>query len=470
MGLKMRATKSILVLIFTVLCALSSPAASQSIGEALEKLESSRDSSCRASSSSISQLIASIETSAKSGNGIAEIAKGLNAVALEHFWVSDNQLESLRALTNISVTLPNLGPLIAEAQSSARGELKSLVFRNLDDPLNMLKVLEELAQTNKNLGKSNPYYVAEINLTLAEFLSDYAFSEISQEGWPLPLNEKSNSEIKSLVLKAAELYGRLADFYSEEHAKGGILSRDVGLDFLFQAALLKYVAGNLSWKTDLVDLASNFQDRDIYASFRPVPHIFVYGFLLPPRFVEQSNSVDDTSVPGCKRNSSREVGVNNVLIGKLIKRFYNPTQLVVHACSVLNTENGFPSLLALSSALARFKSQDYRVVLGHFEGEEIRFSRFSKSELMEVAASELAKLPEPEISAGYLEADKDCLSDVNLDLIAPPSFSLSDQLVGPQEGYIYFGEQLNYSDAKKLLNQLKGVKHLKDAYLLRPKI
>ncbi len=454
-------------------------AQSQSIIDAIEKLDESRDASCKASSSSLSSLIRLLEASANSNGNVSDIAEGIRALAVEDFWVSEDQRESLRALTSIGATIPAVGPILAEAQASAMGELKSIVFQHLHDPIQMIESLDSLAEVNASLERSNPYYVAEIKLTLAEYLSDYSFRSIDASGWPLPLSSEERGSTTSvedpaslaqeLLARSIVLYEDLAEFYSREYRSAKIFSRDIGMDFRYQAALLKYVVGDPSWGISLASLAIDASDADLFGSFQPAPHVFVYGFLLPPRIAELEVS-SDGSVADCGPNNSPSVGVNNVSVGPAVKRFYNPVQLSVYTCTILRNTREFPSLLSLSSALSRFNNADYRIVLGHFEGQKVRFSRSSRDQLKSDALELVSKIASVELSEGYYEVDRECVPDNVSELVGPPELSLGEQVVGENDGYLYFGNRLNYVDATRLLEALSEFRLLRESYLIRPRI
>ncbi|UWQ35366.1 hypothetical protein K3555_22845 (plasmid) [Leisingera sp. M527] len=478
----MHAAKCFVAVSAVVAIALSVSAAhAQSIPNVLKKLEESRDSSCRASKSSIADLVYRIEQTAISGGNVGEIANALSVLAREDFWESSDQSESLRSLTNAGSKYPALGPRFAEVQSAARGELKSIVFRNLDDPERMIDELDALASINLNIDKGNPHYVAEINLTLAEYLADHAFRLISEWAWSVPLNttlELEGKELEAyqlthkLLREAVNRYQKLAEFYSVEFSEGSIFTRDLGPDFRYQKILLQYLLNDKIWAAELNDLAATASSSNLYASFDSVPHIFVYGFLLPPRAVqvESRTNANTDGNSSCLPSQGGSIGVNNVNVGPVVKRFYNPVQLAAYTCTVLNEQASYPSLLALSSKLSRFSNYDYRIVLGHFEGDRVRFSRLTRGELIEGAREVLGGLSDFETSIGVVSPIQECVPEGAEELVAPAALVLSEQETGPDEGYIYLGSQMTYTQAKRLLDLLTNSKIFRDAYLIRPRI
>lgn len=467
-----RVTNSACFLLLLMLSAFPSRAISQSISDTINELNETRDAKCHLNERLVTRLVRQIQSGASNGEKTSELAQGLSFLARETFWRSENTPVSLEALIATGKVAPELQPAIAEAAATANGELKYILFSNLSDPDQAVKKLELLIDTNENaLETPNRFYVAQIKLTLAEYLSDKAFQASKDQDMaiPIPSGSDGHAKIHGYLRKSIELFSELAEFYTSEHESGNLYSRDIGKDFRYQVALLKFVTSDNTWKDELRSIVNDSLLSDMYGSGEPIDHVYIHRFLVTP-YTPQEN-VASTEEP-------RDCSTSEALIGERvstkestsINRFFNPVQLALYTCHILESVDKFESATLLSASLSRFRNSDYRVVLGHFRGQEVRFSFLNKTELIAIGNSVIQEASKDFMFSERPDLESPCGLDAEVALMTPNANTIKEQSTGTDRGYIYAGENLNFVEATRLREAIARNPDLSEAYIIRPEI
>ncbi|MBN9675069.1 hypothetical protein [Salipiger bermudensis] len=449
----------------------------ESLTEIIGRIESSRSDLCSADPKLVHVLIKGMEARVRAGDDLSEISEGLAFLADEREWRSENIQKSLESLIAIGKMRPELKPTIADAQATARGELFHILSRDSSDIEKIEVDLENLAKVNASLASANEYYVAKIKLSLAETLTDFGVAEIlkTEQIVPLKVNPPqtgsqagANESIRAIDLlnRSIELYGELSTFYRRKFLEGEFFSRDIGMDLRYQMSLLRYISGDSDWVGDLKYLAKINSWNDMFNSFAPVGHVSVQYFISPALLPSPPGDIRDLGAGGCALSSQNATGRPDYVK----RQFFNPIQLASYTCAELSSNSPFEDLTAIPALLSRFKNSDYRVVLGHFRGENVRFSYLSRAKIAELGDEVIRSIDISDILGERAEIPDYCESQ--LGSVSPRSTisAAREQVTGDKEGYIYIGEALNYIEARRLLDEVVKTPGLEEAYLIRPKI
>ncbi len=457
--------------------AISSEAEAQSISTAIQQVDKSRDATCRASQQSITDLVFALERAADANAPLTEIADGIEVLSREQFWKSTDQRRSLEALAKLGGVKAELQPALAEAVAAAHGEVRHILFSQRENAPDVVSALEKLISINESLNTPNRFYVAQIKLTIASFLSELAYSDLDAFGASVPLQP---TQVRAIDITADGLFGvrsklnlsidylaELSNFFEKEFASG-VYSRNIALDFRYQIVLMKYIVGDVQWELDLETLASYSSVDEQFTSLKAVDHIYVHNFLVTPLISETANQ-PRAEAPACKPERQSATFEPNERKNSQVRRFFNPIQLSLFTCRVLSAPEGHKSLFDLSAQLLRFKNSDYRVVLGHFRGEDIRFSFLSKGELLETAKSAVESINATSILVNGDQTGT-CTLDIDGSAIVPDPSYLGVQETSKNSGYIFVGNWLNFTEARRLRDLIREFGELEEAYLIRPQI
>ena len=158
-----------------------------------------------------------------------------------------------------------------------------------------------------------------------------------------------------------------------------------------------------------------------------------------------------------------------------VNRFFNAPLLAHHTCTTLESWQGGDAP-ALARALAQHVNADYRIVLGHYRGSEVRFSYLSRQELMAEAermAGDPALVTRYEPRPAPVET-RACPWPESAAAQFAPALVAGEQPTGPDEGYIYVGNGLTWDQGNLLLEQITRNRSRSSefggAYLIRPVI
>lgn len=468
--------RSIFLVAF-VMISISSGVEAQSISSAIQQVDKSRDASCRASQQSLADLVFALERAADANAPLTEIADGIEVLSREEFWKSTDQRRSLEALAKLGGVKPELQPALAEAIAAAHGEVRHILFSKRENAPDVVSALEKLISINESLNTPNRFYVAQIKLTIASYLSELAYSNLNASDASVPL---TSTQVRSIDVSLDGLAGvrsklnlsidyltELSNFFEKEFVSG-VYSRNTGLDFRYQIVLMKYIVGDDQWALDLETLANYSSLDEQFTSLKAVDHVYVHNFLVTPLISETAIASTDES-SGCKPEHQSAPLVPNERKNSQVRRFFNPIQLSLFTCGVLSAPGGHKSLFDLSAQLLRFKNSDYRVVLGHFRGDEVRFSYLSKDELFETAKSAIESIDATSVLA-RVDQTGSCTLDIDGSAISPDPSFLGVQETSKSSGYIFVGNYLNFTEARRLRDLVREFGDLEEAYLIRPQI
>ncbi len=451
------------VIFLAVLLATASSTSAQTIPDLLQQMEAYRYKTCTLKPESVDALLDQMGT-AKSLN---EKFDGLQYLTDHIGWRAKDHSTAPQRLNQIAKGSGTLALMAAQALASADGELHSATrtFHNNRDGFESY-----LAQLIKNNQDSNPFYLAYIKVTLAETLQDWVFQDLADVALPY----SSDAAAKSRLSKSVSLYEELAAFYAQQQKVSQLFARDVSLDFSYQIALLRFAIGDASWRQTLQSIIDDEGGKNPYADGNDGRHIYVYSFLRPPRAEVQTQvqTIRSLSKKSCAdQDLSHPTGKVDFFSPAIVKSYFNPVQLSLWTCQVLATPPSPFTVHNLGETLATFKNHDYRVVLGHFSKNEVKYSHFDLAELEERAGQlSLAisqqftpKSPLAPILAGA------CTQPQAYDPLETHT-TLAKQASAKNKGYLYIGDGLEVDDAKVLLELVQSDEDFSNAYLIRPRI
>ena len=442
---------------------VSQPVVAQSVDEFVDRIEQDRRDTC-GEATAPDVLIGLIDAIYAEGL-LAAKARGLRTLAAQPGWNTTDQRRSLEQLVVIGRESIALEQLAARAVSLANGELLTGLASASRDSERFEAFLRSLSEAND--GK-NRFYLAQIEVTLAELLQDRVFQARLDQ--PVPYAGLSVDE-REWLNEAVQIYRRLQAFYSEVHTSSNRLSRDLRLDFEYQIALLEFLSGEDVWRDTLQDILSDAVNVDAYSLDADVTHIFVHSFLRPPFVVREEAVEVDALGEDCDVQAGGGLSiVQRVFSPAIVRTFYNPEQLVEWTCRVLIVESGKLNLPELATRLSRFENHDYRVVVGHFEENDVRFSHLDKEELVVVSEALLSDIMETSstrVDEAQTVNDGVCNS-VEGEMPVSEKLVVGTHQDGNDEGYIYVGTGLPLSEARTLLSQIQLEKNFQGSYLIRP--
>ncbi|WP_281859107.1 hypothetical protein [Litoreibacter halocynthiae] len=433
-------------------------ASAQSVDELLNRATEARsERTCVVPPDHIEGLVRRLAA----GEGRQDQSRILSFLASQPNWRSTNHISALRVLNRISsqgdvITVS----LVARALEKADGELLDILASGRSEE-NIEQSLRSLIRNNEG---RNPVYAAFSKLALAELLQERAFREVSTTSLPISDLEERTTSIGTIE-ESIMLYFEASEKLSELRSSVGFGARNYQLDLPYLIALLRFVSGDDAWTEDLRSILQEEGDKDSYNAGADGRHILIERFLSPSLlFAPTSNA--DASCSGRRTvfQSSRELYSRDK-----VRRFFNPIQLANFTCNILQAGEPFDGLTTIVNDLEGFENRDYRVVLGHFRGDEVRFSFLQRAELVDLA-EELAMgiemvLDDPGIS----QFSSTCSEGVVEPM--PRSVSLVGvQNTGSESGYIYIGSGLTLNEAEQLQSIVVEDKNLRDAYLIRPVI
>jgi len=381
-------------------------------------------------------------------------------------WRSSDHPKALRTLTRISREDIFSATLVARAVERADGELIDILVEasEFEDAIAKLR---GLAANNEG---RNSVYLGFIKIALAEALQEDAFAAINDQS--LPLDERpENEEIKTRLLEAASIFEDASALFVKLRNEEDFGLRDFSLDLPYLASLVRFVAGEEDWSKGLQGIIASESLRDAYDSRTDSRHILVDRPLKPSILTSLVISSD-----GCSQRRTVLDHTNEKFGRQKVRKFFNPIQLANYTCNALVEKVPLQHLAQLVSILDRFENRDYRVVVGHFRGDEVKFSFYSKDELLEItnkAAASISGLMESSnASSTETDATSQFRSSCSINSgIQPTGLDVVGiQATGRETGYIYIGEGLSFTEAERLQRQLSEDRDFRDSYLIRPTI
>lgn len=451
--------KKLIASIFIV--AAPTIASAAGIEAAIQQIEAGRDESCRANAKAIQTLIEQISSSSDND----AISVGLSFLSREDFWRSADQRKSLGTLIAVgrrSIALENLA---ARALESANGELKYLVHRT-NDQAKKIRILKQIVRNNE--GK-NRFYQASARISLAEMLQEDAMKRISGS-IQIPLRDGQTTEIEAARGKlelAYSIYGEVGDFFATVSGSSDFLTRDLELDFRYQQALLDFVAGGGRWRDTLQEIVDSEAPKDAFSQ-EGLRHIYVHEFLRVPFTKAETTEVPvfNEKCSGAKSRIGTRISITS---SKRIQKFFNPLQLSEFTCQLFEQKGPFKNSIELLEYLSRFENRDYRVVIGHFRGEKIRFSYLSPAELEEAGTNVANKIGTrikfDEASSG----SESCLTFPDSNAFER-KLNLDRHESTTGRGFYFVGDFLSLNEANQVLQIVTNDDRLNEAYLIRPRI
>lgn len=439
------------------------PAQAESIAEIINQFKVEYQNSCTRPEGGIDKLVAAT----LSTQDPTEQALGLQFLAQQPQWQTDNQEEALIQLRALGGQNESVALLVSRALETAKGGLRdaAIIYRN--DPAGYEAYLREI---EADAGNENKFYRALARVTLAEFLQDQVFAKTVDTPLPLP---SSDSDSLNKLKQAIELYEDQKDFYRKESTVSELFSRDFSLDFEYQIALLQFAIGDEKWRETLQSIVDTEGTKDIYDRASETRHIYVHSFLRPPLRPEVVQATaDDFSNTNCGQRASGDNTEIRYSSAGIVERFYNASQLALFTCARLTGSEQQMTVDDLASSLSEFVNHDYRVILGHYRGDKVRFSYATKQETQTFAEKMQSALADSFSPKSQLEVQltgSSCTvpaSYLNLKV----STEVGDQSDGTDRGYYYIGEGLSFEDAQRLLSAIQLDENFENAYLLRPKI
>ncbi len=160
-------------------------------------------------------------------------------------------------------------------------------------------------------------------------------------------------------------------------------------DLRHRSALLRFLAGREDWVEPLQDIANASGDIKLWYDPQAVlDHIYVDQFFA----LSDSELRTDPSSGVSVVNTGAKAAAT--IPNLRVRRNYNPLQLSVWTCETLSQANeNDRSILDVLNRLAEFQNADYRIIVGHHDGQKGRFSGRSAEDLKKQAESVLQSLP-----------------------------------------------------------------------------
>lgn len=386
-------------------------------------------------------------------------SKILSFLASQPYWRSDDHLSALRRLNSLSQQSDILTvSLVARALEKADGELLD-ILSNEGSFVEISDALDSLIRKNE---ERNPVYANFAKLARAELLQERAFQQIVGSSLPLIVTDETSSS-RDLLIEAIGIYSEASEDFSTLRTTEGFGSRDYELDLPYLISLLRFVAGDENWAGALRDMLEVEGKSDAYDTRTNGRHILVERFLKPSR----ATPIDDGG--GCKTKETVLEKTQDLYGRDRVWRFFNPVQLANYTCNILGEGRRFEGLEAVVNDLEKFENRDYRVVLGHYRGKEIRFSFLSKSELVKLAKEFSAEIDIALSEVVPSQFSSPCSEGLVEPMIRSASF-IGIQETGQDAGYIYVGSGLALDEAERLQRLITANKIFRDAYLIRPVI
>jgi len=405
---------------------------------------------------------------------IVSISDAAYRLSRERFWRagerSGEHSGAINLLNEWSKTYPQLGNRIATALATADNEL----FEILAEGANLENQLIKLEKLLKNNAGQNSQYLIQIRYSIAEVLMNSVLSDINGQDIPLNPNEQqTNSE---RLNRAAGILGEIADHYKSSIDLTPVQQQTQYNSFTYLRALVNYIAGGDNWAGLLNGIAEQATTAKpgMYSLDSSASHIYVDNFVSAngPRTITQCRERVDASQlggPAMKFGNSSNPSIS---------RFFNPVQLAHYSCVLLSSDNPPTNLEDMAVALGAFGNHDYRVVLAHYRGEEMRFSNLTKDEFEDLAEAEVNSLDPPSIWSGPTDGDifrNSAGSSVCGEL---PDFldyhaelEILEQNTSAVSGYFYVGSGLSYEEALAIRSNLVHLlPQYEDSYLIRPQL
>ena len=450
--------KHLLAIMAIVITYLPLALSAQSVDELITRAVEARSvRSCSIPGPLVSTLIQRLS----GGVSRQDQSKILSFLASQPNWRSADHSLALRVLNQISRQGDILTvSLVARALERADGELLDI----LTSGKRVEEIEEALRALIVNNEARNPVYANFAKLALAELLQERVFQQISQSTLPLS-GETDAAPSLEMLSEAIRIYSEASDNFATLRTAEGFGARDYELDLPYLIALLKFIAGEESWVEDMRSIVAVEGRKDGYDTRTSGRHILVERFLAPPLLVGPTG--DDRS--DCKLRQTALQATQGFYARGEVRRFFNPVQLVNFTCNILNESTPFGGLASLVDKLDDFENRDYRVVLGHYRGTEVRFSFFSKAELIDIAESFATDVEVALPEIGTSQFSSSCSGG----LAEPMRRNVT--LVGVQEtekdaGYIYVGSGLSLDEAEQLQKVVVRNRDFRGAYLIRPSI
>ncbi len=509
-----------IALLLTTAPAAAQQTAAERLNQLLDQIVLLPENNCRPTPAEISMVIdgviatlpvagrtrgSLIADPVQTGNGPADDGTATAMRALGYLvqfpnWRAENHDDAVMRLR--AATGAEAGRRVQEAAGRAlafgRGGLVPLVMAHHGDAPARFDAIRDFIAAEHRAG-GNPFLAAIARLTLAEGLQEEAYGQRPDSAvpWaPQPAVTSATASVDQgaqsppqMLAEAIALYRETQGFYGELRDDPSWGGRDSTLDFDYLIALLDYVNGGGDWQPLLAQIIEVEGNKDHYqlSAGSAVPRqIFVQNFLrLPPSIVISAEASDQstgrsmdilpTTCPPPEEVSAASAQGVDAATGLGVNRYFNAPLLAHHTCTVLERwQDG--AAPALARTLAAHSNADYRIVLGHFRGDEVRFSFLSRKELM-AAAEQLAGDPtllaqyEPEPAPVATDA---CPWPEAAAVQFIPSLEIGDQPTGGDSGYIYLGNGLTWAQGNQLLDHVRGQRgssaEFSGAYLIRPVI
>jgi hypothetical protein len=447
---------SIGILCFFVGVAVGHKALSQTTSELVERIESAQVGQCQPLPGDVDALVEKLrsDTSEDSRFTILEFLASLRE------WRSSKHNAALGTVSKLSRDEnPLLALLAARATIRADGELVDIIT-SIKSHSEVVKLLVSIGDVN--LRKKNRLISAFSYYTAGRVDLERTFELIGTRKIPLddPEIEVEASRLSQSAIRNIEKGSAiLSDLYNNDRYG----SRDFSFDSQYIIALLKFVTGIDDWDNDLSDIILASGSEVAYVDETNFRHVLVNRFLQPPNITPVTTDVSScASEKSILKDSASRFGRD------VINKLFNPFQLANYTCNLLNEDNQFSSIASLIWRLSEFENSDYRVVVGHYRGERVRFSHLNREEVNEAArlvAQEIGyEVDEFPISRNF----SDCAPQ-SPDRFTRSANTVAEQKTGDDSGYIYIGSGLSFDEASELLEAIRSLsRNFRGAYLIRP--
>ena len=433
-------------------------ASAQSVSDLLNRATKARsERTCVVPPDQIESLVRRLAA----GVGRQDQSRILSFLASQPNWRSTNHISALRVLNRVSRQGDvSTMSLVARALEKADGELIDILSSGRSEE-DIEQSLRSLIRNNEG---RNPVYANFSKLALAEILQERAFRAVATFSLPISNAEERTTGVDTLA-ESITLYEEASDEFSELRSSVGFGARNYQIDLPYLISLLRFISGDGAWTDDLRAVLQEEGAKDAYNAGADSRHILVERFLSPSLLLAPASSAD----ADCSERRTMIQGSRELYGRDKVRRFFNPIQLANFTCNILQKGEPFDGLTTIVNDLEEFENRDYRVVLGHFRGDEVRFSFLQKAELVEVAEGLAAGLEMALEDPRFSQFSSFCSEGI----LEPTPRSVS--VVGVQEtgrdsGYIYIGSGLTLNEAEQLQTIVVENKDLRDAYLIRPVI
>ncbi|MEP3294916.1 MAG: hypothetical protein ABJO27_00265 [Pseudoruegeria sp.] len=434
-------------IVFTVVSTLGIHA--QSAQEFLEQAREQQSETCQVNQDTIQGLFRALS----GGLELRSQSEVLSFLATQYGWRSVNHPAALRVLTSISNDSDiRTETLVARAHQMADEELVSILTES--------QGYDEAEERLQNLLEAN----LERNYVYSLFIRT-ALAQLFQERGLTQLEHNIDDEnVPDYLAKSVAQYEQLQTELIELQSSEGFGTRDFRFDVPYQLALIKFFARDPTWPETLEAIISESLVWDEYNTSDPNVHILIERFVSAPALTPPKASSTNCSDRSTIISQSRDgFGRDQV------QKFYNSTQLVNFTCNALSSENNWTSPTEIVNQLETFENHDYRVVLGHYRGDEVRFSFKTRTELLDDATAAAAVVSYPLEILPNNVFDSECAPFGHVPRLRSAEM-VGEQATGNGEGYVFWGSGLTYREAGNLLLLIKEETEFRDAYIIRPNI